>query len=72
MGCRGRKFAVKGLTAQWGKGTFGAACFKPLYRQVLLQWDGAGGSAGDLPQPLGLREVPEEARGFGERGLQAQ
>lgn len=60
-------FAVKGVTAQWGKGTF-----EPLYRQVLLQWDGAGGSAGDFPQPLGLREVHEEARGLGERGLQAQ
>lgn len=48
MGCRGRMFAVKGVTVQWGKGAFGAACFEPPYRRVLLQWGGAGGSAGEF------------------------
>lgn len=71
LGCRGGMFAVKGVTVQWGKGTFGAACFEPLYRQVLLQWGGAGGSAGYFPQPLGLRDFMRRPERQGERGLQA-
>ena len=52
--------ALKGVTVQWGKDTFGAVCYEPRYRKVLLQWGGAGGIAGDFLKPLDLKDIHEE------------